>query len=310
MDTTKALRATPRRVTVLAVGGTGESYDGDARTEVGGMLGYVTRELDDRFIARWVGYPASYGPVPARSGISYADSVALGVANLLAALDQADGPVVLIGYSQGAVVIRRVLGAIADGAVAHPGLLAVGLISDPHQPVGADPRCGGYGVAGPGPYVPESLPVLWVSHPEDVICNASGDSLVRDLADATASLSLATVGAWAPAALARYRVGLFQNAAKTVFARSQWLRDVRRLRTAATEILGYLPTLRFAGRVVNPRGSRHVAYAAEPLHRRRYEDDALTGCQVLAQWLQVQATFGTGLLSTRGAAAAQYRSAG
>ena len=39
------------------------------------------------------------------------------------------------------------------------------------------------------------------------------------------------------------------------------------------------------------RGNRHVAYASEPLARARYEDYELTGCQLLAQWLQVQATF-------------------
>ncbi len=287
------------RVTVLAVGGTGESFEGDARSAVSGMLAHVTDELDDRFSARWVGYPASYGPVPNPAGISYADSVAIGVDALLRAVADTPGPVMLIGYSQGAVVVRMVLGAIADGAVAAPHVIAAGLISDPQRPEGTDPSCDGYGVAGRGPYVPDSVPVLWVSHPDDVICNASGDSFVRDLADATASLALRDMRRWAPSSLARYRRGLFQNAAKTVVSREQWGRDVRRARTAVVEILGYLPTVRVGGRVVNRRGDRHVAYAVEPLHRRRYEDEELTGCQLLAQWLQVQATFRAGLLSVQ-----------
>jgi hypothetical protein len=40
-------------------------------------------------------------------------------------------------------------------------------------------------------------------------------------------------------------------------------------------------------RVANPSGDRHIAYASEPL-----DNSGLTGCQILAQWLQVNATFG------------------
>ncbi|MER2223797.1 MAG: PE-PPE domain-containing protein, partial [Rhodococcus sp. (in: high G+C Gram-positive bacteria)] len=50
-------------VTVLAVGGTGESHVGDDGARVRGLLSAVTDELDSRFDSRWVAYPASYGPV-------------------------------------------------------------------------------------------------------------------------------------------------------------------------------------------------------------------------------------------------------
>jgi len=40
--------------------------------------------------------------------------------------------------------------------------------------------------------------------------------------------------------------------------------------------------------VSNPAGDRHIAYASEPL-----DSSGLTGCQILAQWLQVNATVGS-----------------
>lgn len=279
------------RITVLAIGGTGESWIDDPRTEVTGMLSHVVAELDERFGSRWVGYPASYGPVPARAGVSFAESVSIGVERLLAAIADADGLVVLIGYSQGCTVVRRVLGAMADGPVLAPQVLAAGLISDPERPHGSDPALCGSGVAGDGPSVPAGLPLQWISHPQDVICNASVDSFVRDIADATAYLALRDLATWAPRAAGEYLGHRFQNATRTAFGSRQWRRDVNRLRTAGREILGYLPRVQYRGRDFNLRGNRHIAYATEPLARLRHEDYELTGCQILAQWLQVQATF-------------------
>ncbi|CAM3964672.1 PE-PPE domain-containing protein [Tsukamurella strandjordii] len=285
--------ASPGRaeITVLAVGGTGESAIDDVRTEVTGMLSHVVAELDERFAARWVGYPASYGPVPARDGISFAESVAIGVERLTAAIAETDGPVALIGYSQGCTVVRRVLGALATGELVAPNVAAAGLVSDPERPRGSDPALAGSGVAGDGPPIPDDFPVQWISHPQDVICNASIDSFVRDIADATALLTLRDLATWAPRALGGYLGDKFQNATRTAFGSQQWRRDVVRLRTAGREILGYLPRVKFRGRDYNLRGSRHVAYATEPLTRLRHEDYQLTGCELLAQRLQVQATF-------------------
>lgn len=282
------------RITVLAVGGTGESWIDDPRTDVTGMLSHVVAELDERFAAQWVGYPASYGPVPTRDGLSFAESVNIGVERLLAATAATNTLVVLIGYSQGCTVVRRVLGAIAAGEVSAPHVMAAGLVSDPERPHGSDPALCGSGVAGDGPPVPDDLPLLWISHPQDVICNASVDSFVRDIADATAYLTLRDLAAWAPRAAGEYLGHKFQNATRTAFGSRQWRRDMERLRTAGREIAGYLPRVRFRGRDYNLRGNRHVAYANEPLARLRHEDYELTGCQVLAQWLQVHATFVAG----------------
>ncbi|WP_346764708.1 PE-PPE domain-containing protein [Rhodococcus sp. HNM0569] len=272
-------------VTVLAVGGTGESYPGDARHAVTGMLHAVTHALDDRFAARWVGYPASYGPV-ATGGSSFRDSVAAGVANLRAALDDTAGPVVLLGYSQGCTVVRHVLGLRADGEPVGEHVVGAALVSDPQQPVSADDRR--RGVAGDGPALPP-IPVLWVGHPRDMICNASDDSLVRDVADLTAWMSWEDRSRWRRETWRALRGHRMQNSPKTRVHPRQWVRDVRRLRTAAREVAGYLPrTLRWRKLVVrNPRGGRHVSYATEPFDRR-----GTTGCGMVAEWLRVQATFG------------------
>ncbi|MFT3714855.1 MAG: PE-PPE domain-containing protein [Gordonia sp. (in: high G+C Gram-positive bacteria)] len=282
-----------REITVLAVGGTGESYPDDTRTTVSGMLSSVTDALDDRFTARWVPYPASYGPVSGRDADCYRLSVARGVANLSAAIDAASGsgehPVMLIGYSQGAVVIRTLL--------SHPSaerlrsrIAAVGFVADPHQPPGVVPGCDGWGVAGPGPAIPEDVPAYWVGTPDDVICNASPDSLIRDLADLTGTLSARHLPEWLSDAAARAFGAATQNATSTRIAPQQWRRDVHRLLTAAREAGGWLP--RGLGMIRNPLGGRHVSYASEPYGHAPLTDPDVTGCEDLAHWLQVQATLG------------------
>lgn len=275
------------RVTILAVGGTGESYWGDTRTHVSGILRAVTDALDSRFDAKWVGYPASYGPV-SDSGLSYRDSVRVGVSELNAHIEGAHAPVILIGYSQGCTVVREVLSLIDRGHLPQGVILAAGLISDPQQPVNVVRGCGGYGISGTGPSVPDSIPALWVAHPLDMICNADDDSFIRDVADLTAQMSLRDAATWRRDIWKLLRSNTFQNASKTRLSPAQWRADLRRARSAARETLGYLPRrLHVAGLAINNRhGDRHVAYATEPLDR-----SGLTGCQILAQWLQVQVTF-------------------
>lgn len=271
-------------VTVLTVGGTGESYPGDARPEVSGLLADVTGRLDDRFHSRWVGYPASYGPVPVAGGMSYRESVRVGADGLGTMLDLTEGPVMLIGYSQGCAVIRELLA----GADPYPAVVAVGLVADPHQPLGVVAGCEGSGLAGEGKALPSGLPTMWIAHPDDVICNASDDSLLRDVADITAAMSIRNLTLWLRSVWLVLISNGFQNAARTSVRPRQWRRDLRRLRVVVYEIAGYLPTRLMLGglKVVNRRGGRHTAYAAEPM-----VGSDLTGCQTLAQWLQVQATF-------------------
>ncbi|MFT4086260.1 MAG: PE-PPE domain-containing protein [Gordonia sp. (in: high G+C Gram-positive bacteria)] len=280
-------------ITVLAVGGTGESYCGDERTQVTGMLAAVTDALDERFVARWVPYPASYGPAPEPGGVCYLESVSAGVTNLSHAIAAADGPVMVIGYSQGAVVIRALLSHPA-AAQLLPKVAAVGFIADPHQPPGVVRGCDGWGVAGAGPDLPGEIPAYWVGDPHDMICNASADSLLRDVADLTPTLSGRQTRLWLTDVYARVASRRMQNAAKTRIGPSQWRRDVRRLANARREVLGYLPRAVQIGGfgLQNGSGGRHVSYGTEPYRMAPLTDPDTTGCEDLAHWMQVQATLG------------------
>ncbi|MFE0747547.1 PE-PPE domain-containing protein [Gordonia sp. NPDC058843] len=292
-------------ITVFVVGGTGESFPGDARIEVSGLLTGVADELDDRFVCRWVGYPASYGPAPYSAGMSFVDSVAIGASRLCTAIRGAAGPIALVGYSQGAVVIRMALADLAATGTPdldHPDLdrpdldriVGVGLVADPHQPPGVVPGCHGWGVAGPGVDLPAGLPVHWVGASEDMICNADADSLVRDVADLTGSMTFAGLGRWGRSAWKVLRANDLQNARRTSVRPAQWRRDPGRLVAAWREIRCYLPPrIRVSGLwVTNAAGGRHTSYHSEPYRRTSVTDPASTGCQVIARWLQVQATFG------------------
>ncbi|MBW0282839.1 PE-PPE domain-containing protein [Rhodococcus sp. FH8] len=268
-------------VTVLAVGGTGESHVGDDSARVLGLLSAVTDELDGRFDSRWVAYPASYGPV-ADGGLSFRHSTAMGVKALTAEIAQTDGPVMLIGYSQGCTVIRSALPTLN-----RANIIGVGLISDPQQPAGVIEGCEGHGVAGDGPDIQPWIPVKWIGHPQDMICNASDDSYIRDIADLTRWMSFSQARVWAGKVWELLRSNAFQNAQKTRFSPKQWRTDLRRIRTAFLEVLGYLPTKLNLNRfqLKNPRGGRHISYAIEPL-----DESGLTGCELLASWMKVHAS--------------------
>ncbi|WP_373938063.1 PE-PPE domain-containing protein [Rhodococcus qingshengii] len=268
-------------VTVLAVGGTGESHVGDDGVRVRGLLSAVTDELDSRFDSRWVAYPASYGPV-ADGGLSFRHSTAMGVKALTAEIAQTDGPVMLIGYSQGCTVIRSALPTLN-----RANIIGVGLISDPQQPAGVIEGCEGHGVAGDGPDIQPWIPVKWIGHPQDMICNASDDSYIRDIADLTRWMSFSQARVWAGKVWELLRSNAFQNAQKTRFSPKQWRTDLRRIRTAFLEVLGYLPTKLNLNRfqLKNPRGGRHISYAIEPL-----DESGLTGCELLASWMKVHAS--------------------
>ncbi|MEH3154239.1 MAG: PE-PPE domain-containing protein [Gordonia paraffinivorans] len=275
-------------MTVLVVGGTGEATPTDPAVPVRGLLRCVVDDLDARFDARWVPYPASYGPVPVPDGLSFAESVVAGVASLRRAIDAVDGRWAVIGYSQGCVVIRE---ALADNPSRLP--VAIGLVADPHQPAGCVRGCDGHGVAGPGRPLPE-VPTMWIGDRDDVICNASPDSLIRDIADLTRSLTTVHPGVWMSMMLRAVRTGAMQNAPATSFRPSQWRRDLTRLTVAAREVRGYLPCTVRVGPLTlrNPAGGRHVAYATD----RSDDAAALTGCAALAAWLQVVATVHLGPL--------------
>lgn len=261
------------------------------------MLGNVTRHLDDRFTSRWVPYPASYGPAPSLSGMTYEDSVERGCENLADALAVVDGPVMLLGYSQGAVVVRRVVSGLAQrDPESTRRIVGIGLVADPHQPAGVVDGCSGSGVAGEGDPLVDAVPARWIGAPDDMICNASEDSLIRDVADLTGRLGFTdrrTVGSWVASMWNTLRSNDFQNAARTACRPAQWRHDVRRLRRAAREIGGYLPeSISWRGWTLrNRRGGRHTSYAVEPYRADSLTECDATGCEILARWMQVRATF-------------------
>src|SRR3546814_6358544 len=73
-------------------------------------------------------------------------------------------------------------------------------------------------------------------------CNASDDSYIRDIADLTRWMSFSQARVWAGKVWELLRSNAFQNAQKTRFSPKQWRTDLRRIRTAFLEVLGYLPT--------------------------------------------------------------------
>lgn len=110
-----------------------------------------------------------------------------------------------------------------------------------------------------------------------MICNASDDSYIRDIADLTRWMSFSQARVWAQKVWELLRSNAFQNAQKTRFSPKQWRTDLRRIRTAFLEVLGYLPTRLNLNRfqLENPRGGRHISYAIEPL-----DESGLTGKSV------------------------------
>lgn len=171
------------QVTALRVRGIGESL-------AGGMCGEVTRKLSSRFVAKEVVWSASYGPVPAIGGESYARSLAAGREILLRMIDEAPGAVVLVGYSGGADLASMVAAEIGAGKHPRLSLSGVALIADPSNP---DTGRGQWGIAGSRP-IAGSFPVWRANDPGDPIPMCDANSPLRWLADSTAGLSLA--GGW------------------------------------------------------------------------------------------------------------------
>lgn len=185
-----------RWFSVLCVPGT---FEPAVQAEpVTGMLATVCDGLDERFHCSQVPYPAAYGwPV------AVAKSVQVGVDNLLRAIREAPAPVVLLGYSQGAMIVRLVLAELAAGL--HPDLVVVaaGLMADPWRPPavidGPDDlraQVSGWGVAGTGSDWPDHVKVWEIAMPRDVITDAPGDSPVRWIADWTEWMSVTDMLAW------------------------------------------------------------------------------------------------------------------
>lgn len=131
-----------------------------------------------------VPWSASYGPVPNPFGVSYADSLAAGMAlgERMVRDTLADEPfarIVLVGYSGGAALAgnlaRRLGPAMVDACV---------LVADPNDPGTATV----FGIAG-ARYTGK-VPTWWVRGPNDVICSCPKYNPLRVIARVTPFVAL------------------------------------------------------------------------------------------------------------------------
>ena len=275
---------------VLAVGGTGESWPGDTRTDVVGMTAYITGELDPAvFDSRWVGYDSTYGPLPYVQGVSYTESVARGLHALIQAIElHSDGrPVILIGYSQGAAVVSTLLDLCAGAGPSYPGeptgipaaadrILAAALVANPQRKPGTGPTNGitvkGYGITyDPAKPTPDRIvPVAEIASPNDAIASADPDSMLRSIAKVTDFMSFVDLHAWG--------VDLY-NEAKAIDWKAEatswldWPRQYDRAKRAALEAFGYLT-------------GRHTSYNVELVPGL-----GCTYTQLAADWIDAQVDF-------------------
>jgi hypothetical protein len=178
-------------ITVLVVGGTSESHPGDARTEVSGLLKNVTDQLSREFFTcRWVPYPAQYA-----TGMAYADSKAAAIKALLILTRQTEGPVVWLGYSQGADAVGDAANLlnVPQYEDIRRKVRFVGLVADPSRsvlqycPKPPYPK-GCYGIAGER-LVTADVPVWSLAATGDAIASLPAGNPLRTLADGTEFMS-------------------------------------------------------------------------------------------------------------------------
>lgn len=186
-------------ITVILVPGTREYLSADDLLR-SGMLANVYHKLDpDRFQGIVLNYPADYG-----IEMNYAMSVAAGEAELEFVLKQITGPVVILGYSQGAAVAGNVATRLRS---IDADVRAVGLISDParhpdqYAPLLIRPE--GYGCTGArwiddkqitrhGDYIH-----IWsLAAQGDPICCLPAGNPMRSIADLTDRMALGDFGGW------------------------------------------------------------------------------------------------------------------
>jgi hypothetical protein len=225
-----------RLINVICVPGTFERTGGSVVT---GMLANVVPHLDERFLPMQADYPAAYG-IP----MGEAASIQTGVTNVLTMIRNAPNPVVLIGYSQGAQVVRMILSELAAGL--HPDLQVIGaaLIADPWREPGVAngtpdlrTRLNGWGIAGSGGDVPENIWFCEIAYPGDMIPNADGDNLVRIFADWTAWMSVSDMIGWGNDILNKIRSNRFQ---RVVVNWRNPFSAIQQIRRSEETVRGYL----------------------------------------------------------------------
>lgn len=188
-----------RQYTVITVRGTGER-----RASPDNMLAHVTRSLETPLFPTIVdlAYPASIGmmnPDRTLAGVSLDKSVELGLIALATEIRRTPLPVVLLGYSLGAIVVTRFLEAQARGINPDCEVVFAACIANPlRQPGDSRDVYGapGFGIAGSTALSP-ALGRIWeVANPRDGITCCPADSPLRTAADGLSAYSFAVGGGW------------------------------------------------------------------------------------------------------------------
>ncbi|MFW0797257.1 alpha/beta fold hydrolase [Gordonia sp. CPCC 205515] len=184
--------------TYLTVRGTAEPHNkkttmlGQVATQVNGLVDWVD-----------VDYPASiavFNPQGTPTGVSEAQSRAIGVANLAAEIRRTPNDVILSGYSLGALVVSDLLAAKARGDFSDCFVDAVVNIANPARRPGQSygrPSFG-FGLDGPHAPWPTGLPTFEIANPVDGITSAPANSPWRAFAGAIRKLSVSvqSLDAW------------------------------------------------------------------------------------------------------------------
>jgi len=186
---------------VVTVGGTGE-VAGTPTNMLNLAVAQTTRPVNHTDLD----YPASVtisNPNGGLAGASELESRAVGLANLKALLETTPEPIILMGYSLGALVVSDYLEQRAAGLFG-PQIVAVINIANPSRWEGDSyglPSVG-YGLDGPhGPW--PMVPRYEIANPGDMITSASAWTPWRRFAVVIRGLSFGILdGAWVPALLA------------------------------------------------------------------------------------------------------------
>lgn len=269
--------ALARKVQLLCMGGTSESYSGDVRREVTGMLKTVTDFVDrDIFDVRWVGYPADYG-----MKMSYFESVQLGRRELARAIhhytDGTPNSAVALTYSQSCTFANSLL---AIGEFEPEVFAGTANLGNPWRRKGSyigpiAPAAGSYGIAGEVFLPSDKVFSLDVVAPGDTITEARDDSLLRSVADFTEYMSTDLL-AWATECIDLVRDEGWQLAKQE---QRGILYALQQVNQAIVDARRYLPYDQY----LNPTGGRHTAYGVEKVPGFDY-----TWSEMLAHALNVK----------------------
>lgn len=165
-------------ITVLCLPGTSETSLDDVDTTPSGMCKNVTDQLDPaRFTCVELPYSASYGYPDA-----YGDSRDQAVAAVLEYVaDHPTEKIVLLGYSQGAVVVGRASNLLRKAG--NTQIVGVGLIADGERHRDQGRRTNGYGIVKERYVTDDRWPVWTMVADGDPICNLPKDNALRWIGD-------------------------------------------------------------------------------------------------------------------------------